>query len=89
MSQVRATLDAGLARTYAGFLQESTNRRLNVLAVLSAIYLPSTLIAGIYGMNFGDIPITEIPSGYLIVLSMMIALVVGQLVFFWYRGWLK
>ncbi len=78
-----------LRQGYGGLLQEATNRRLNVLAVLSAIYLPSTLIAGIYGMSFDDIPITKIAGGYLIVLSLMIALVVGQMAFFWLRGWFK
>ena len=78
-----------LRQGYSGLLQEATNRRLNVLAVLSAIYLPSTLIAGIYGMNFDDIPITRIAGGYWIVLSLMIALVVGQMAFFWLRGWFK
>lgn len=68
-------------------LQESTNHRLNILAILSAIYLPSTLIAGIYGMNFENIPITEISYGYFVVLALMISLVVGQLVFFYRRGW--
>jgi magnesium transporter len=78
-----------LRQGYAGLLQETTNRRLNVLAVLSAIYLPSTLIAGIYGMNFDDIPITKIAGGYYVVFSLMITLVVGQMVFFWRRGWFK
>ena len=68
-------------------LQEVANRRLNVLAVLSAIYLPASLIAGIYGMNFERIPITQFPHGYLIVIAGMAALVVGQLVFFYRRGW--
>ena len=35
-----------LRQSNLNYLQESTNRRLNILAVLSAIYLPSTLIAG-------------------------------------------
>ena len=60
-----------------------------MLAILSAIYLPSTLIAGIFGMNFEDIPITKVADGYWIVLLAMISLVVGQLVFFWWRGWFK
>ena len=78
-----------LRQAYAGMLQEASNRRLNVLAIMSAIYLPSTLIAGIYGMNFENIPIMDVSGGYWIVLSLMIALVAGQLVFFWFRGWFK
>ena len=64
-----------LRQSSLNYLQESTNRRLNILAVLSAIYLPSTLIAGIYGMNFDNIPITKVPYGYFIVLVLMIGLV--------------
>jgi magnesium transporter len=68
-------------------LQEVANRRLNVLAVMSAIYLPATLIAGIYGMNFESIPMTQLQHGYLIVFTGMVAVVVGQLVYFYRRGW--
>ena len=78
-----------LRQGYAGLLQEATNRRLNVLTVFSAICLPSTLIAGIYGMNFEVIPITKIAGGFYIVFSLMVALVLGQMVFFWLRGWFK
>ena len=67
-------------------LHESANRRLNVLAVLSAIYLPATLIAGIYGMNL-DMPMAKLPHGYLIVMSMMAVVVLGQLWYFRRRGW--
>ena len=78
-----------LRQSSLSYLQESTNRRLNILAVLSAIYLPSTLIAGIYGMNFDNIPITKVPHGYFIVLALMMSLVAGQVWFFYRRGWLK
>jgi len=78
-----------LRQGYAGLLQEASNRRLNMLAILSAIYLPSTLIAGIYGMNFEDIPMTKVADDYCVVLLLMISLVVGQLAFFWWRGWFK
>jgi magnesium transporter len=71
------------------YLQESANRRLNMLTILSAIYLPATLIAGIYGMNFEHIPITRVPYGYFIVLSIMAALVLGQLGYFHRRGWFR
>lgn len=78
-----------LRQSSLNYLQEATNRRLNILAVLSAIYLPSTLIAGIYGMNFENIPIMRMSYGYFIVLAFMIALVVGQIWFFYRRGWLR
>ena len=78
-----------LRQSFTNQLQEVTNRRLNVVAVLSTIYLPATLIAGIYGMNFTNIPIVQMPYGYLLVMLLMAALVVGQILFFWRRGWFK
>ena len=78
-----------LRQSSSNYVQESTNRRLNVLAVLSAIYLPSTLIAGIYGMNFDNIPIMQLPYGYVFVLALMIGMVVGQIWFFYRRGYFR
>jgi len=68
-------------------LEETTNKRLKTLTVLSAVYLPSTLIAGIYGMNFQYIPILGMRFGYALALTIMIGLVIGQLWFFRRRGW--
>ena len=58
-----------------------------MLAVLSAIYMPATLIAGIYGMNLERIPMAQRPHGYLIVMSMMAVVVLGQWWHFRRRGW--
>jgi magnesium transporter len=70
-------------------LQEQTNRRLDMLAILSAIYMPATLIAGVYGMNFEHIPVTEYHYGYFFVVALMMAVVAGQLWYFSRRGWFK
>jgi magnesium transporter len=78
-----------LRQAHASLMQETTNRRLKVLAVLSSIYMPATLIAGIYGMNFNDIPIQQVSYGYVLVLLLMFALVAGHMLFFWKRRWFK
>jgi len=78
-----------LHQYHRNHVEEATKRRLSVLTLLSAIYLPPTLIAGIYGMNFENIPIVGKPYGYAIVMAAMITLVVGQLLFFRSRGWFK
>jgi len=69
--------------------QESTNRRLNMLAILSSIYMPATLIAGLYGMNFEFIPVTTLHYGYFIVMGFMAAVVLGHFWYFYRRGWFK
>ena len=76
-----------LHQHYLLTLQDSTNRRLNVLTILSAIYLPATLIAGIYGMNFSDIPAVALPHGFFIVLGIMVIVIAGQFLYFVKKGW--
>jgi magnesium transporter len=69
--------------------RELTNRRLGFLAVISAIFMPLTLITGIYGMNFDLMPELHYRYSYPIALGTM-ALIAAVL--FWYfrsRWWPK
>lgn len=78
-----------LHQFYLLTLQERTNRRLNTLTILSAIFLPLTLIAGIYGMNFQKMPELGWQFGYALVLGLM-AFIAGTMLWFFYRnGWFK
>lgn len=70
-------------------MQERTEQRLRTLTILSSIYMPLTLIAGIYGMNFKAMPELEWDYGYFTVLGLMVATAVGLLWFFRRRGWLR
>ncbi len=67
--------------------QAQTNRRLGMLTVLSAIFLPLTLLAGIYGMNFEYMPELAYRYAYPTVLVTMAALALGLVAFFRSRGW--
>jgi magnesium transporter len=67
--------------------QESLNRRLGFLTVISTVFLPLTLLAGIWGMNFEAMPELKQPYGYPMAIGLM-ALVAGGVV--WSlrkRGW--
>ena len=64
-----------------------TNDVMKTLAVLSAIILPLSLIAGIYGMNFEYMPELKSQRGYFITLSVMAAITLVLLWYFWRRGW--
>ena len=68
--------------------QEKTNRRLAVLTVLSAIFMPLTFIAGIYGMNFDAMPELQQAFGYPVVLLFMALVGGGMYLYFKTRGWL-
>lgn len=69
--------------------QEKTNRRLAVLTILSAIFMPLTFIAGIYGMNFDKMPELHFPYSYPAVLIIMVSIAGGMYLYFKTRGWLK
>lgn len=70
-------------------LQGKTNQRLRILTVLSAIFMPLTLIAGIYGMNFHYMPELAWHYGYPLALLFMLGLAIGLLLYFARRGWFK
>ena len=69
--------------------QASTEGRVRVLTVISAIFLPLTLLSGIYGMNFVNMPELDDQYSYFIVLGGMAAVATGMIFFFVRKGWLK
>lgn len=66
-----------------------TNNIMKLLTIVAAIFMPLTFLAGIYGMNFKVMPELEWPWSYPILISVMILLAAGLLVFFKRRQWLE
>jgi zinc transporter len=56
-----------LVEEFRAQVEEETNRNLYILTAFSAIFLPATLIASIWGMNVGGIPFSDSPIGFWIV----------------------
>ena len=83
---LRDTL-SGAMEAYLSVVANRTNEIMRVLTVFSAILLPLTLIAGIYGMNFEHMPEVHWIHGYPFALGMMA--VTALLLFGWFRrrGW--
>ncbi|ATU73977.1 magnesium transporter [Komagataeibacter rhaeticus] len=82
-NKVQFLLDATL-----GFISIEQNNGMKILTVVSFIGVAPTLVAGIYGMNFHDIPELNWKYGYWYSLVLMAATVVLPLLWFWRRGWL-
>ena len=78
---------ADLRQRYEGLQQEKINRRLAVLTVLSAVFLPLTLFSGIWGMNFSHMPELNNPYGYYLALFLMVATASSMIFYFWRSGW--
>jgi magnesium transporter len=77
---------ASVLETYRSTVAEGTNEIMKVLAVFSAIVLPLSLIAGIYGMNFAQMPELEYPNAYFVVLGSMATIGLGLWSYFARRG---
>jgi len=78
-----------LQQRYASAQKDVTNRRLAVLTEISAIFMPLTLIAGIYGMNFDVMPELHYRYSYPVALGVMTLLALGLLRYFRSRWWPK
>lgn len=69
----------------------TTNNIIRVLTIISAIFLPLTLIAGIYGTDFGRgfyLPGSNASSGFYVMILAMVIIVVGLIAIFRRKGWL-
>jgi magnesium transporter len=72
---------------YFASMSHRTNEIVRVLTVFSAIFLPLTFIAGIYGMNFQDMPELSMSFAYPALLMVMFLVAVVLLRFFRRRGY--
>ena len=73
---------------YKAHLDIKQNRIMTVLTIVTTIFMPLTLIAGWYGMNFRYMPELDSEWGYPIAITVSLLIVVGSLVFFKLKKWL-
>src|SRR5688572_11111060 len=88
LSESYRDLISGSLEAYLSVVSNRLNEIMKVLTIFSAIMLPLTFIAGVYGMNFDNMPELRSKYGYFAVLVIMIVVAVGMLLFFKRRGWI-
>ncbi|WP_333607770.1 magnesium transporter CorA family protein [Arsukibacterium sp.] len=76
-----------LVEGYMSTTSHQINERMKVLTMVSTIFIPLTFIAGLYGMNFVNIPELEHQNGYFYALLVMAVLGVGGLLWFKFKNW--
>lgn len=76
-----------LLNAVLGLIDIEQNQIFKVLAAFSAVLMPPTLIAGVYGMNFAHMPELDWRAGYPLALLLMAAAMAGPLVWFKRKGW--
>jgi magnesium transporter len=89
-----------LMELYLSGVSNRMNEIMKVLTIISSIFIPLSFIVGLYGMNFSrenpngsinylNMPELYHPLGYVTLVGIMAFLILGQLFFFYRKGWFK
>jgi magnesium transporter len=78
----------GLMDLYMATISNKMNEVMKVLTIMASIFIPLTFIAGIYGMNFENMPELHSKYGYFIVWGVMILIFIFMLMYFRKKRWL-
>ena len=71
-----------------GFINIEQNQIIKIFSIAAVVFLPPTLIASIYGMNFAHMPELGQPWAYPAALVGMVLSAIAPYAFFRYKGWL-
>lgn len=82
-SRISQNLDATL-----GMINLAQNNTVKILSVVSVLFMPPTLIASVYGMNFRAMPELTQPWGYSMSIVLMVGSALAAWAFFKWKKWL-
>lgn len=77
-----------LQDTFLGFVNIEQNKIIKIFTIISVIFMPPTLIASIYGMNFRKLPELEWEYGYYVSIGLMVCSSAAIIVYFKRKKWL-
>lgn len=89
MVETDREMTADLRDSYISLNSNRMNGIMKTLTVITTVFMPLTLIAGIYGMNFSNMPELHWKYGYFAVLGFMGLLSIWMILAFLKRGWFK
>lgn len=81
--KINFLLDATL-----GLINLEQNQIIKIFSVAAVVFLPPTMVASIYGMNFEQMPELHLPFGYPLARCIMVASALVPFLYFKRRGWL-
>ena len=81
-------LAVDLVDSYISLASHHLNQIMKVLTIVTAIFVPLSFLAGLYGMNFENIPELHAHSGYFILLGVMAGIAAALLALFRKKRWL-
>ncbi len=78
---------SGMLDIYLSSISNRTNAVMKVLTVIATIFIPLTWIAGVYGMNFKNMPELEWRYGYFASWVAMMLVALGMVIYFKKKKW--
>ncbi len=85
--EVLRDMTSGLLDLYMNSASNKMNEIMKVLTIMSTIFIPLTFIAGVYGMNFANMPELRAQNGYYVILGVMFVVFIGMLTFLKRKKW--
>lgn len=85
--EINREMLSGMLDIYLSSLSNRTNEVMKVLTIIATIFIPLTLIAGIYGMNFPNMPEYHFPFSYPILLLVMCIIGIVLIAYFRKKRW--
>jgi magnesium transporter len=77
-----------LQNTFLGLVNIEQNKIIKIFTIISVVFMPPTLIASIYGMNFKNMPELTWDAGYPFAFALMVLSALGTLYLFKKRKWI-
>lgn len=77
-----------LQNIFVGLLSVEQNKVIKIFTIVNVIFLPPTLIASIYGMNFSIMPELNWDYGYIFSIGVMILSSITPIAIFKHKGWI-
>ncbi|MBE9501655.1 MAG: magnesium/cobalt transporter CorA [Chloroflexi bacterium] len=75
-------LGEGVLSTYLAAVSNRQNEVMKVLSIVASIFLPLTLLTGIYGMNFQNMPELQWQYGYYAIWGVIVVVGTGMFIYF-------
>lgn len=79
---------SGMMDIYLSSVSNKMNEVMKVLTIITTIFVPVTFIAGVYGMNFDNMPELHTRNGYFVLWGVMIAIISLLIYYFKRKKWL-
>ena len=88
LESIRDSL-SGMMDIYMASVSQRVNLELRALTVVAMLFMPATLIAGIFGMNFETMPWLKEVNGFWWAMGLMGSIASIMVLIFWRRQWLS